>query len=191
MNKFDIYPGRLIRNLMVSGVERSGDYKLVAEKTASDFTFFLTPKHCDPETKLAPGVAVKGPVVVLNEMAAKNYRVSLRNYEDELFQEIYPDGWNTVVCKTPWLDHWRSIFDDEFDGGTLEIRENAASNRWSLGMPWAILPVRGGSHMNYIDGDTYLFPDNLFSNKKKAAQSVCVVSTPNEIPLAKGVYRPA
>ena len=167
MKKSDIYPGRLIRNLVVSGVARSGAYKLVAEKDAPGYTFFLSHENCDREFQPSIGDSVSGPVVVLAKTEKKyGCKVALSNFEDELFQEIYPDGWNTVVDKTPWVDHWQSVFDDEFEKENLEISKGSRPDRWNAAMPWAILPVRGSAYMQHIQGAANLFPDNLFSNKK-------------------------
>jgi len=170
MKTEDMYPGRLLYRLKIVRGERSGDYELTdsSGEENPNRKYHLESKYCSSNMEeLEVGDIIDGPFVVLSVMKDGRYEVALDNYSQKLYNLIYPNGWNTVVYKTPWTEHWKKLFQKDFDQKSADLSKLVNNCCLELKMPWAVMPIRVSSFAKHIQGSTILFPDNLLSNKKK------------------------
>ncbi|MEE4359658.1 MAG: hypothetical protein V2I97_24515 [Desulfococcaceae bacterium] len=138
MKTENMYPGRLLYRLQIVRWERSGYYELAdsSGKENPNVTYHLESKYYSSNMEeLKVGDIIDGPFVVLSALKDGRYEVALDNFSQKLYNLIYPNGWNTVVYKTPWTEHWNKLFQKDFDQKSLDLSKMVNNRCIELKMP--------------------------------------------------------
>lgn len=176
MNNTDLFPGRLLYHLQVTGITEHGGYFLSCIEDTnteeSNINFYLPPGYTGEQRKLAEKSSIiEGPFVVLKKKKKGLCRVALCNYDDILYRYVYPNGWKSVVTAIPWRDMWNSAYRREEN---VECRQDENRMKWHVHFPSrAIVPVRASNYLQYMKGQPVFCPQPL----SESSRNYCVYRT--------------